>query len=447
MRTASPPNSRAGKMKEKDTEAVPGRAPASRAMKPDEAGEKLGRKCSGGADGLIQRYALISSGIVTNVIIGLPSATWMPPTGEAVVAIPDGTAAGVGYTYANAVFTAPVAPPPIRAQSQPAQAGAWSSIIARFLPPGALLDAMAELPPWPTDLLNAVQEAIRDPVRGRQVLAELSKMIRNEEFAARMHGPRMLANEAGSSQEAPSIHLNAFAPEPSASEFLSLLLDAAHTQRSVDETQYLVRQTNAKFFLMAAGTINSQPNESRARVINAVGLPLSVNPASASPAFVCPEDAWWHRISAEGCLLVGYMNGNFYSRKEFDDLSKSAFRVAMQVNDFLRRHPSQVDPIFFNVQREMSGFAVEMAKIANAIPPKKRSRPSKDKEKALIQDLARSFYDGFGREPSMTRGGPFERFVSTIIFEIGGIQRPDGWIIEKFPRRFTLVSSGGRKSK
>ncbi len=60
-------------------------------------------------------YAVIENNIVVNTIVwNGPTGNaddWTPPTGSSAVLIPDGTVAGIGYTYesANKTFSAPVA--------------------------------------------------------------------------------------------------------------------------------------------------------------------------------------------------------------------------------------------------------------------------------------------------------------------------------------------------
>jgi hypothetical protein len=52
-------------------------------------------------------YAIINAaGIVTNTIVW-DGKNWQPPAGTTAIKIPNGTVAGIGYTYANGVFTAP----------------------------------------------------------------------------------------------------------------------------------------------------------------------------------------------------------------------------------------------------------------------------------------------------------------------------------------------------
>ncbi len=54
-------------------------------------------------------YAVIENNIVVNTIVWDGVSAWMPPDGTTVVIIPDGTVAGIGYTYdaTSKAFTAP----------------------------------------------------------------------------------------------------------------------------------------------------------------------------------------------------------------------------------------------------------------------------------------------------------------------------------------------------
>ncbi|AMO79706.1 hypothetical protein [Obesumbacterium proteus] len=55
------------------------------------------------------QYAVIESGIVVNIVMWDGASDWAPPDGSEEVKIPAGTIAGIGYTYAAGVFTAPAA--------------------------------------------------------------------------------------------------------------------------------------------------------------------------------------------------------------------------------------------------------------------------------------------------------------------------------------------------
>lgn len=52
-------------------------------------------------------YAIVENGVIANVIVWDGVAPFTPPSGAAVVQIPDGTYTGVGATYSNGVFGAP----------------------------------------------------------------------------------------------------------------------------------------------------------------------------------------------------------------------------------------------------------------------------------------------------------------------------------------------------
>lgn len=54
-------------------------------------------------------YAIVESGIVVNIAVWDGEGYWAPPDGSEAVKIPAGTIAGIGYTYAAGVFTAPAA--------------------------------------------------------------------------------------------------------------------------------------------------------------------------------------------------------------------------------------------------------------------------------------------------------------------------------------------------
>lgn len=49
-------------------------------------------------------YAVVTDGVVTNVIRWDGVQPWSPPQGSAAVRIPDGTAAGIGWDYLDGQF-------------------------------------------------------------------------------------------------------------------------------------------------------------------------------------------------------------------------------------------------------------------------------------------------------------------------------------------------------
>lgn len=53
-------------------------------------------------------FAVIdSTGTVTNVVVWDGRTQWQPPDGTTAVAIPEGSGAGIGWTYQNGTFTPP----------------------------------------------------------------------------------------------------------------------------------------------------------------------------------------------------------------------------------------------------------------------------------------------------------------------------------------------------
>lgn len=56
---------------------------------------------------MMATYAIVESGVVTNVIVWEGVAAFIPPNGTILVEIPAGTYTGVGATYANGVFGPP----------------------------------------------------------------------------------------------------------------------------------------------------------------------------------------------------------------------------------------------------------------------------------------------------------------------------------------------------
>lgn len=75
-------------------------------------------------------YAIVESGVVVNFVEwdgvpytpalppgesgegGTPATGWSPPEGSQAVEIPEGSEAGIGWTYDGSMFTAPPPPPP-----------------------------------------------------------------------------------------------------------------------------------------------------------------------------------------------------------------------------------------------------------------------------------------------------------------------------------------------
>jgi hypothetical protein len=52
-------------------------------------------------------YAVILNGVVVNIILWDGVSPYTQPTDATRVEIPDGSSAGIGYTYASGAFTAP----------------------------------------------------------------------------------------------------------------------------------------------------------------------------------------------------------------------------------------------------------------------------------------------------------------------------------------------------
>lgn len=56
---------------------------------------------------IINTYAVVASGVVTNVILWDGESDWTPPTGSMANLLPAGSQVGVGYTVDGATYTAP----------------------------------------------------------------------------------------------------------------------------------------------------------------------------------------------------------------------------------------------------------------------------------------------------------------------------------------------------
>ncbi|WP_291783807.1 tail fiber assembly protein [Luteibacter sp.] len=63
---------------------------------------------------VIGNYAIITDGKIVNTVIWDGNTdTWSPDNGAQAVAIPDGVAVDIGWTYADGAFTGPPPPPVI----------------------------------------------------------------------------------------------------------------------------------------------------------------------------------------------------------------------------------------------------------------------------------------------------------------------------------------------
>jgi hypothetical protein len=58
----------------------------------------------------VNTYAVVSSGIVTNVILWDGVSEWAPPEGSTANLLPPSSQVGVGYSYTGTTYTAPVNP-------------------------------------------------------------------------------------------------------------------------------------------------------------------------------------------------------------------------------------------------------------------------------------------------------------------------------------------------
>ncbi|MBB6320601.1 hypothetical protein [Paraburkholderia tropica] len=54
-------------------------------------------------------YAIVENGVVINVIVWDGESEWSAPAGTSAIRIEAGVTAAIGYTYANGIFSAPVA--------------------------------------------------------------------------------------------------------------------------------------------------------------------------------------------------------------------------------------------------------------------------------------------------------------------------------------------------
>lgn len=57
-------------------------------------------------------YAIVESGVVVNIVIWDGVAEWSPNTGQTAVEIKDGDEVGIGYSFIDGEFVAPVLPAP-----------------------------------------------------------------------------------------------------------------------------------------------------------------------------------------------------------------------------------------------------------------------------------------------------------------------------------------------
>ncbi len=56
------------------------------------------------------RWAIVIGGVVDNVVLWDGSASWAPPAGSDAVALADGQACGIGWTYDGTTFAEPEEP-------------------------------------------------------------------------------------------------------------------------------------------------------------------------------------------------------------------------------------------------------------------------------------------------------------------------------------------------
>lgn len=57
-------------------------------------------------------YAIVESGVVVNIVIWDGVAEWSPNPGQSAVEIKDGDEVGIGYSFIDGEFVAPVLPAP-----------------------------------------------------------------------------------------------------------------------------------------------------------------------------------------------------------------------------------------------------------------------------------------------------------------------------------------------
>jgi len=80
----------------------------------------------------MQTYALVQNGVVSNVVMWDGDADWTPDAGATPVLVTAATGTpGIGYTYANGVFTAPAAPAVVLTLAE-AQAAQIATLTAAY---------------------------------------------------------------------------------------------------------------------------------------------------------------------------------------------------------------------------------------------------------------------------------------------------------------------------
>lgn len=158
------------------------------------------------------------------------------------------------------------------------------------------------------------------------------------------------------------------------------------------------------------------------RILKATKLPLLAEETSR----------WWMKVEASGRSLARHMHINKEGDpKEYADIAKASLNLKNLLVAFFENYPEADEPHAFSLIADLHALEKNADAWAKSFPKRERTRPKKDNERNLIKNLALCFREGFNKEPKQTRGGSFERFITALIFEIGGVERPKGWLIEK----------------
>jgi hypothetical protein len=174
--------------------------------------------------------------------------------------------------------------------------------------------------------------------------------------------------------------------------------------------------------------LNDSDRERQGRILAATGLRL-----------VIPKPGlWWVSVHTLGSQLVIHMRGfqGVFGKKEYSRMSAQADKLKETLKEFFEGNPNEVqqNPLFFGTVGALHALS-EMAKVRmNWFPDRAPTRPTKSYERRLIEQLRKYFEEGFGQSATLTRGGEFERFLTAVLQELGGIRKPPGWVIDKLSR-------------
>ena len=141
---------------------------------------------------------------------------------------------------------------------------------------------------------------------------------------------------------------------------------------------------------------------------------------------------WWQNVSLLGLLLCKSLNNEMKVNlsTDYTAIAEAAVELQRRIISLFEKSPCLDDELLWELISELHCVAK-----ASRLKPQRLTRapgrPRLPDGKHSLTGLAKAFLEGFGKNATQTRGGPFERFCSAVIKEIADLDCRKGWIVEK----------------